>query len=94
MNKKHLQFLKSYANTCNLYFNLGKDGLSKNFIIMIDNALAANEMVKVKLLKTVTEETKEVAKLISNATNSTLVQTVGRTITLYRKSEKNIIQIQ
>jgi RNA-binding protein len=61
---------------------------------MIDNALAANEMLKVKLLKTVEEESKDVAKLISNATNSTLVQVVGRTITLYRKSEKNIIQLQ
>ena len=94
MNKKHLQFLKSHANTCKLYFNLGKDGLSNNFIIMIDNALAANEMLKVKLLKTVEEDSKDVAKLISNATNSTLVQVVGRTITLYRKSEKNIIQLQ
>jgi RNA-binding protein len=73
---------------------LGKDGLSKNFIIMLDNALAANEMLKVKLLKTVEEDSEEVAKLISNATNSTLVQIVGRTITLYRKSEKNIIQLQ
>jgi RNA-binding protein len=94
MNKKHVQFLKSYANTCKLFFNLGKDGLSKNFIIMIDNALAANEMVKVKLLKTVEEETKVVAKQLSSSTNSTLVQVVGKTITLYRKSDKNIIQIQ
>jgi len=51
-------------------------------------------MLKVKLLKTVEEDSKDVAKLISNATNSTLVQVVGRTITLYRKSEKNIIQLQ
>jgi RNA-binding protein len=61
---------------------------------MVDNALAANEMLKVKLLKTAVEDSKEVAKQISNATNSTLVQIVGRTITLYRKSEKNIIQLQ
>lgn len=93
MNKKHAQFLKSYANTCELFFNIGKDGLSKNFSIMIDNALSANEMVKVKLLKTAEEDKKNIAQQISKATNSEVVQIVGRVITLYRKSEKNIIQL-
>ena len=93
MNKKHAQFLKSYANKCELFFNIGKDGLSKNFIIMIDNALTANEMVKVKLLKTAEENKKNIAKDISFATKSDVVQIVGRVITLYRKSEKNLIQL-
>jgi RNA-binding protein len=93
MNNKQLQFLKSYANTCRLFFNLGKDGLTKNFTLMIDNALSANEMVKIKLLKTVTEDKKVISSQLAKATQSQVVQIVGRVITLYRKSDKQIIAI-
>lgn len=93
MNKRQIQFLKSYANTCELFFNIGKDGLSKNFSIMIDNALTANEMIKIKILKTAEDDKKNIAAQLSKATDSTVVQIVGRVITLYRKSENNIIQL-
>jgi RNA-binding protein len=93
MNNKQIQFLKSYANNCQLFFNLGKDGLTKNFSIMIDNALSANEMVKIKLLKTVTENKKVISNQLAIATQSQVVQIVGRVITLYRKSDKPKIVI-
>jgi RNA-binding protein len=87
LNIKQVKFLRSLANKLPTMFQVGKDGVSKNQAMSISNALEAHELLKVSVLKNCEAETREVAFDLASATNSEIVQIIGRTITLYRKSK-------
>lgn len=68
---------------------LGKNEINENFLDMIDNALEANEIVKISLLKTCSLTTSEVAELLEKELNGQSIQKIGRTILFYRESRTN-----
>ena len=51
--------------------------------------LEARELIKVTVLETAPDTTKDLAIEISEKTNSILVQTIGNKITLFKQKEKN-----
>ena len=74
-------------------YQIGKDGITSNLIEGISLALEAHELVKISVLKTVTEPLKQIAYDITSATHSELIQVIGRQIILYRKSKNPKISI-
>lgn len=86
---KQKSYLRSMANTLRPLFQVGKDGLSYNLYNTVSDSLEAHELVKVNVLKTCTADTRELAFDLASNTNSEIVQIVGRTILLYRKSRNN-----
>ena len=85
LNGKQKRFLRGLALNERAIFQLGKDGLSDNYIEQIDHALAARELVKISVLKTGPSDLKEVSFDLARITKSEVVQIIGRTIVLYRK---------
>lgn len=81
--------LRGIAQTRKPLFQMGKDAISENLIKTISDSLEAHELVKVSLLKTCAITANEAAVTISAATHSVVVQVIGRTFTLYRRSKKN-----
>jgi RNA-binding protein len=69
---------------------IGKGGVTKTVLDQIKVQLKATELVKVKIQKTAlsTESIKEVAEEVARDTSSTLVDTRGRTFTLYKRAPK------
>lgn len=90
LKSKDIRFLRAKANTLTSLFQVGKDGVSKNVIQAVNNALEAQELIKINVLKTADEEVRAIAYDIASATNSELVQVIGRVIVLYRKSKKEL----
>ncbi|SJZ79218.1 ribosome assembly RNA-binding protein YhbY [Anaerorhabdus furcosa] len=90
---KQKSYLRGLANTRNALFQVGKDGLSYNLYKTIEDSLEAHELVKVSVLKTCTEDFKELAFDLAMNTHSEVVQTIGRTVVLYRKSKEQKIQL-
>ncbi len=84
LNTKQKSQLKGLANTLNAKFQIGKNEISGSTIDMIDKALTAHELIKISVLKTVESPIREIAYDLSAATNSTIVQVIGRVIVLYR----------
>ncbi|EFP62291.1 RNA-binding protein, YhbY family [Erysipelotrichaceae bacterium 3_1_53] len=80
--------LRGIAQTKRPLFQMGKDAVSENLIKTISDSLEAHELVKVSLLKTCGISANEAAVTISAATHSEVVQVIGRTFTLYRRSKK------
>lgn len=74
-------------------FQVGKEGVSKNQINMIDDALEAKELIKFNLLKTCAAPIREVALDIAGGTRSEIVQIIGRTVVLFRASKKNLYEL-
>lgn len=83
-----MQKLKSHANTIESKYQVGKNGLTNNNLILLDKALEAHELIKVSVLKNADKEINEIAFDISSNINCEIVQIVGRVITFYRKSKK------
>ena len=73
-------------------YQVGKDGITFNLIEGLNLALEAHELIKISVLKSVESPINEVAYDLTSATNSELIQVIGRQIVLYRKSKKQIIK--
>lgn len=86
---KQRSYLKSIANNLDPLFQLGKNGLSENFIKQVDEALENRELVKINVLKNCFEDPKEVAEILVKELNAEFVQSIGRKIVIYRESEEN-----
>lgn len=88
MTSKDRAYLRSLASNIAPIFQIGKIGLSDNLIKQVDDALEARELIKITVLETAPEDAKSLSIELANATNSTVVQVMGRKITLYRMNKK------
>lgn len=89
MTSKQRAYLRGLANKIDAIFQVGKNGISNNLIMQVNDALEARELIKLNVLETSPEDIQEIANTLSEATNSVLVQTVGNKITLYRARKRN-----
>ena len=89
MNSKQRAYLRGLANTIEPIFQIGKSGLSDNLIKQLSDALEARELIKITVLNTAPDDVKSLGNEIAGNTNSTLVQTVGNKITLFRQKKKD-----
>ena len=89
MTSKQRAYLRSLANSLDAIFQIGKSGISENFIKQVDDALEAREMIKIHVLETAPEDIKSLGEQIASSTNSTFVQIVGNKLTFYRARKKD-----
>ncbi|MBE6121972.1 MAG: ribosome assembly RNA-binding protein YhbY [Solobacterium sp.] len=85
---KQKRYLRSLAETQPAILQIGKDALSDNLIDTVDKALAARELIKIRILKTAPEDTQELAFDLAMHTHSEIVQIIGRTLILYRRGKQ------
>ena len=88
LTSKQKSYLRSLAQTEPALFQIGKDGLSDNLIQTVDDALRTHELVKIKLLKTVSDDVDEIIFDLAMNTKSEVVQKIGRVFVLYRKAKE------
>lgn len=86
---KQRAYLKSMANTMEPLFQIGKNGVSENFIKQVDEALEAREIIKINVLNNSLLDSKEVARELSEKTEAELVQSIGNKFVLYKESKEN-----
>lgn len=89
MTSKQRAYLRSLANNIPSIFQVGKNGISDNFIKQIDSALEARELIKLNVLETSPDEITDIANSLAKNTNSELVQILGNRITLFRVRKKD-----
>lgn len=85
--------LRKMAHPLNPIFQVGKEGVSINFLEGVENALYSKELIKVKLLDTCPEDVHTVALKISEYTKAEIVQIIGHTIVLYLRVKDGQIKI-
>ncbi|MDD3924557.1 MAG: YhbY family RNA-binding protein [Erysipelotrichaceae bacterium] len=93
LSNKQKAYLRALGNKERSVFQVGKEAVSDNLIQGISDGLKANELVKFNLLKSCPISANEVAIEISSATQSEIVQIIGRTIILYKKSSDNKLKL-
>jgi RNA-binding protein len=78
--------LRSEAHHLNPTVHVGQHGLTSSLVGALDDALRTRELVKVKLRNKDDMKPKEMANSLATATNSAVVQVIGRTATLFREN--------
>ena len=86
---KQRSHLKSLAHNLDALFQLGKNGLSDNFIKQVDEALENRELVKINILNNSDMETEELSRALVEALGAEFVQNIGNKVIIYRESEEN-----
>lgn len=93
LTNRQIKQLRKLAHHEKSLFQMGKQGLSDNFIQQIDEALEKRELIKFHVLQNSSERVKEVAATIANRVEADVVQTIGSTAILYRQSSQASNQI-
>lgn len=88
LTSKQKKFLKGLAHDLSALIQVGKEGISEALIEATDQELTRRELIKVKLGKNSGVEKDQAGIAISEATNSNLVQLIGKTLVLYRANPK------
>ena len=89
MTSKQRAYLRSLANKINPIFQIGKTGLSQNLLNQLSDALEARELIKINVLETAPDTSKNLSLEIAERTSSIVIQVIGNKITLFRQKEKD-----
>ena len=81
--------LKAIASTENTKYQIGKNEITDTVLNMLDKALTARELIKIDVMKSVTDPIMEIALDLSSKLHADIVQVVGRVIVLYRKNKEH-----
>ncbi len=85
--------LKGIAVELDPIVHIGKEGITDNILVQIDQALKAREILKGTIQQNADLNTKEVLSQICEKLNAEPVLAIGRKFVLYRESEKKIIKL-
>ena len=88
LTSKQRAKLKSIGANTDALYQMGKNEIDENYIIQINAALDAKELIKIKILETALYTAREAAFNLAERTDSEFVQVIGSKVLLYRKSRK------
>ena len=84
MTGKERAALRSECNRLTPTVHVGQEGVTPALSKSLDDALRTRELVKVQLNKSVDVTAKDAAKMLAARVRAEVIQTIGRTATLYR----------
>lgn len=93
LSKKQIQFLKAQAHPLKPVVQLGANGFTEGVLAEILNALDVHELIKVKIPCEDREELTLYVEAIVRESKAAKVQLIGKTLVLYKPSEKNKIEL-
>ncbi len=83
---KQKRFLRSKAHNLRPLFQIGKEGLSENWLENVNDAIEKRELLKVTILQNSLVSTDEVSEFVEKHSAITVVQKIGHVLVLYKKS--------
>ena len=90
---KQVRFLRGLGHHLDPVVMIGRGELSEALLRSADVALAAHELIKVKVQEGCELDRREVAAELARLTGSQVAQILGRTFLLYRESEEKKLQL-
>lgn len=93
LTSKQRAKLRGLASKEDTIFQMGKEGITENFIKAVDAALEARELIKFKVLENAMVDRRAAAEEVAAATNSIVVTVIGTKIVLYRPAKPPVIKL-
>ena len=88
---KQARYLRGLGHSLRPAVMLGRQEVSETVITTLDEVLTAHELIKVKLQEGCVLDRREAAAQLAAATGAAVAQVLGKTILLYRSSDKQLI---
>lgn len=88
LTKESIKTLKRLGNGLEAKYQIGKAELGKTQLDLLDKALTAHELIKVSILQNSSTEAKQAGAILEKELGCAVVSSIGRTLLLYRYSEK------
>jgi RNA-binding protein len=85
---KAMRYLRGLGHHLDPIVQVGKDGITDALVTATREALAAHELIKVRVGTEAPLDRKETGALLAEATGAELAQTLGRTFLLYLRHPK------
>ncbi len=89
MTGKQRAYLRGLANSIDAKYQIGKGGVDEQTIRMLDLALEANELIKVKVLENSFLDVRTTCGEICERIGAEPVQCIGSKFVIYRESKEN-----
>lgn len=89
LNSRQRAQLRGMANTMETIFQVGKGGVGDQLKKQVDEALEARELIKLRVLESSPNTSREAAEDIAAAVGADVVQVIGSRFVLYRESKDN-----
>ena len=86
LNSKQRAQLRGLANDIDTIIHVGKDGIGDNLIKQVNDALAARELIKGRVLENSMLTAREAAEQLAVSARCEVVQVIGTKFVLYRES--------
>ncbi|VAW54356.1 hypothetical protein MNBD_GAMMA06-299 [hydrothermal vent metagenome] len=94
LSKKQIKFLRAKCHDLKAVIMLGQKGLTEEVLNELEIALTHHELVKIKLSVDDRDERKKMIVKICEKSQSKEVQSIGKTLSVYRVNpDKAIIEI-
>ena len=90
---KQARYLRGLGHSLRPVVMLGRQELTASVRSALDEALTAHELVKVKLQEGCLLGRHEAAGVLADATGAAVAQVLGKTILLYRPSDRQLISL-
>ena len=90
---KQARFLRGLGHNLRPTVMLGREEISTTVVAALNDGLTAHELVKVKLQEGCLLDRHEAATQLAAATGAAVAQILGKTILLYRPSDKKLITL-
>jgi len=87
LSGKQVRFLRGLGHHLEPSVMVGREGVSAPLLASLKDNLVAHELVKVKIQQNCPDDRFEVGELLSRAVAAAIVQTLGKTILLYRPNK-------
>lgn len=87
LSGKQKRFLRSLGMTLEPVLHIGKDGVTHPVIRQAVDALRARELIKGRTLAAAPESPADVAAALADATESVVVQVIGRNFLLFKPND-------
>ena len=93
LTSKQRAYLRSLAANEPTIMQIGKGGISENLIKTVGDALEARELIKLSVLENSSEDVREAAEVLADATGAEIAGVIGKKIILYRESKNKKIEL-
>lgn len=90
---KQARFLRGLGHKLQPVVMIGRQEMSDDVVAAVDESLQAHELIKIKLQEGCLTDRRVVAEELAAKTGAAVAQVLGKTILLYRPSEKELIQL-
>lgn len=86
---KGRSYLRSLGNNLNPIMQIGKNNIDDAVILQISDAIAANELIKISILKNSILSAREACDYICEKIGAEPVQVIGNKFIIFKKADKD-----